>query len=120
MDNQRVFIWVGVALVAYMNYAAYEHDYGTPFATAPVAQTAAPAGPDSVVPAGAGSVVSGLPPRSAACAQGPLAAGCAEGGAVDPAQNSFRRRPSTKSCRSRRRLVSAEAGPALIPKQASA
>ena len=40
MDNQRVFIWVGVALVAYMNYAAYEHDYGTPFATAPVAQTA--------------------------------------------------------------------------------
>ena len=47
MDNQRVFIWVGVALVAYMNYAAYEHDYGTPFATAPVAQTAAPAGPEA-------------------------------------------------------------------------
>ncbi len=40
MDNQRVFIWVGVAVVAYMNYAAYEHDYGPPPLLASTEQTA--------------------------------------------------------------------------------
>ena len=28
MENQRVFIWVAVALAAWMNYEVYQRDYG--------------------------------------------------------------------------------------------
>ena len=53
MDNQRVFIWLGVALAAWLNYTAYQHDYGAPPAIAPTTIEAkpaagAPAAPSSI------------------------------------------------------------------------
>ena len=76
MDNQRVFIWVGVALVAFLNYQMYEHDYGAPPPAATVAQSANPAAPSAQpmpVPA-PGSAAPASAPAQAPASAGDTAA----------------------------------------------
>ena len=48
MDNQRLFLWTGLALVLYLNYLAWQHDYAPPppvasqSVTVPQPQSASP------------------------------------------------------------------------------
>lgn len=83
MDNQRYFIWAGVALALYLNYAAWEQDYGAPPpapAPAPAAATQ-PAGPIPVpLPA------STLPAPAAGAPSASAAAPAAEPVSRAPAQ----------------------------------
>jgi len=84
MDNQRLFLWTGLALVLFLNYQAWQHDYA-PAPAAPASETAAPA---KAPPPAAGSTLSdalptvgpapsGTPPAPAAAGEaavGPVAA----------------------------------------------
>ena len=57
MDNPRLFLWIGVALLAWMNVIQWNRDYGAPAAAAQATATesapaaAAPAAPVSKLPA---------------------------------------------------------------------
>ena len=57
MDNPRLFLWIGVALLAWMNVIQWNRDYGAPAAAAQATATesapaaSAPAAPVSQLPA---------------------------------------------------------------------
>ena len=44
MDNPRLFLWIGLALLAWMNIIQWDRDYGAQSAT----PTASSAGPDGM------------------------------------------------------------------------
>ncbi|MFO1405889.1 MAG: membrane protein insertase YidC [Steroidobacteraceae bacterium] len=76
MDNARIFLWIGLAMLAWMNVVQWNRDYG--MAPAPAAATAAPAATAS--PAGGSSTLPSLPTDAAA--QPPPAAAPAADGTV--------------------------------------
>ena len=45
MDNQRLFLWIGLAAVLFLNYEVWQRDYARPAAAAETAQGALPAQP---------------------------------------------------------------------------
>ncbi len=69
MDNQRLFLWTGLALALFLNYQAWQQDYA-PRATTPATDSAAPA---SAAPQPAGSTLSDALPSVGA----PVLAGTA-------------------------------------------
>jgi YidC/Oxa1 family membrane protein insertase len=91
MDNQRLFLWTGLALVLFLNYQAWQHDYAPTLPT-PSAETVAPA---KGVAAVAGSSLSDALPALGAPAAGTAAApapavDAAVGPAATPAAPSIR------------------------------
>jgi YidC/Oxa1 family membrane protein insertase len=89
MDNQRLFLWTGLALVLFLNYQAWQHDYAAPPET-PSAQGLRP--PQATAPAG--SALSDALPAVGAPQPGapaaPLPAADAAGPAPAPALPSIR------------------------------
>jgi YidC/Oxa1 family membrane protein insertase len=77
MDNQRLFLWIALLFVFWLNYEAWHRDYGMPAtppaATQPAAGTAAPAGPTGVPSIGAASGTAGVPTPGAPPAAGAAA-----------------------------------------------
>ena len=47
MDNPRLYLWIGLALLAWMNVIQWNRDYGAPSATATPATTTAAQAPDT-------------------------------------------------------------------------
>jgi YidC/Oxa1 family membrane protein insertase len=74
MDNQRLFLWTGLALVLFLNYQAWQHDYAPPPAT-PSAESASL--PKGAAPAGGSTLSDALPSLGTPPAGGaaPVAAG---------------------------------------------
>ncbi|MCU0974438.1 MAG: hypothetical protein MUF80_10880, partial [Burkholderiales bacterium] len=69
MDNPRIFLWIGLALLAWMNVVQWNRDYGSaPSATAPAATAPAATGPEAQAEAGRNqlpSLPSGAPAPAA-------------------------------------------------------
>jgi YidC/Oxa1 family membrane protein insertase len=91
MDNQRLFLWTGLALVLFLNYQAWQHDYAPPPAT-PATEAAVP--PKGAAPAAGSSLSDALPtlgaPSSGAPSVPPPAGEAALGAAAAPAVPSIR------------------------------
>ena len=76
MDNQRMFLWAGLAVLLFLNVQTWQHDFGAP--AAPVGVTAAQ---PATAPAATGSSTAaldavpgaGAPPRAAATSPAPAA-----------------------------------------------
>ena len=87
MDNQRLFLWTGLALVLFLNYQAWQHDYApaaeTPAAETPAAVTAPQ--PKGAAPASGGSLSDALPAVGMPPASGAVAPAPAIDAAVGPA-----------------------------------
>ena len=94
MDNQRLFLWIGLAAILFLNYEVWQRDYARPAATTETAQSAA-ASRVSGAPAAPGAVggpakgladslpsVSAPPPAALA---GPASAASTAGGAAPTA-----------------------------------
>ncbi|HEY8537997.1 MAG TPA: hypothetical protein VIL28_03960, partial [Steroidobacteraceae bacterium] len=47
MDNQRLFVWLALLLVLYLNYMAWQADYGTTITAPTPTESAAPQGESS-------------------------------------------------------------------------
>ena len=60
MDNPRLFLWIGLALLAWMNIIQWDRDFG-PQSAASTATTASSATPPVVTPAAPGAASSSLP-----------------------------------------------------------
>jgi len=62
MDNQRLFLWIGLAAILFLNYEVWQRDYARPAATTEMTQSAAPARPGAAPAAGgaAGTPAQGL------------------------------------------------------------
>ncbi|MEY2919715.1 MAG: hypothetical protein RL261_1020, partial [Pseudomonadota bacterium] len=60
MDNPRLFLWIGLALLAWMNIIAWDRDYGAHSTVAPTTAAAPGAAPATPAPA-AGNAQSSLP-----------------------------------------------------------
>ena len=71
MDNQRLFLWTGLALVLFLNYQAWQHDYA-PAPAAPTAESAAPP-PTAAAPAAGSSLSDALPAAGPVPATAPAA-----------------------------------------------
>ena len=67
MDNPRLFLWIGLALLAWMNIIQWDRDYGAQSA-ATTATTASSATPPAVAPAAPGTAASSLPALPSATA----------------------------------------------------
>jgi YidC/Oxa1 family membrane protein insertase len=70
MDNPRLFLWIGLALLAWMNIIQWDRDYGAQsvVSTATTATTASSATSPAVAPAAPGTAVSSLPALPSATA----------------------------------------------------
>ncbi len=67
MDNQRLFPWLALAAMLFLNYEAWQHDYPAPAVAAPVtATTAAAPGATSTTPAAGADDLPALPTPAAA------------------------------------------------------
>jgi YidC/Oxa1 family membrane protein insertase len=64
MDNQRIFVWAGLALVLWLNYITWQRDYSPQAVVPPPAATATTPAPDSE--AKPSDVLPELPTQSAA------------------------------------------------------
>ena len=67
MDNPRLFLWIGLALLAWMNIIQWDRDYGAQSA-ATTATTASSATSSAVAPAAPGTAASSLPALPSATA----------------------------------------------------
>jgi YidC/Oxa1 family membrane protein insertase len=67
MDNPRLFLWIGLALLAWMNIIQWDRDYGAQSA-ATTATTTSSATPATVAPAAPGTAASSLPALPSATA----------------------------------------------------
>ncbi len=67
MDNPRLFLWIGLALLAWMNIIQWDRDYGAQSA-ATTATTASSATSPAVAPAAPGTAASSLPALPSATA----------------------------------------------------
>ena len=67
MDNPRLFLWIGLALLAWMNIIQWDRDYGAQSA-ATTATTASGATSSAVAPAAPGTAASSLPALPSATA----------------------------------------------------
>jgi YidC/Oxa1 family membrane protein insertase len=67
MDNPRLFLWIGLALLAWMNIIQWDRDYGSQPAVAPATTAAPSATPAASAPA-AGAASSSLPSLPSATA----------------------------------------------------
>ena len=83
MDNQRLFLWTGLALVLFLNYQAWQHDYA-PSPVTPSAESEAL--PKSAAPAPGTSLSDALPSIGAPPAANPATAAATSGagGSVEP------------------------------------
>ncbi len=74
MDNPRLFLWIGLALLAWMNIIQWDRDFGAQSA-ATTATTASSATPPVAAPAAPGAATSSLPslPSTTAPAAAPAA-----------------------------------------------
>jgi YidC/Oxa1 family membrane protein insertase len=70
MDNPRLFLWIGLALLAWMNIIQWDRDYGAQSAatTATTATTASSPTSPAVAPAAPGTAASSLPALPSATA----------------------------------------------------
>ncbi|MGB7738522.1 MAG: membrane protein insertase YidC, partial [Steroidobacteraceae bacterium] len=82
MDNPRLFLWIGLALLAWMNIIQWDRDYGSPSA-AVTATTAAPSATTTAGAPAAGTTASSLPSLPSATA--PAASTTAAAAAQTPA-----------------------------------
>ena len=64
MDNPRLFLWIGLALLAWMNIIQWDRDYGAQSATTTASSATSPA----VAPAAPGTAASNLPALPSATA----------------------------------------------------
>ena len=64
MDNPRLFLWIGLALLAWMNIIQWDRDYGAQSATTTASSATSPA----VAPAAPGTAASNLPALPSAAA----------------------------------------------------
>jgi YidC/Oxa1 family membrane protein insertase len=76
MDNPRIFLWIGLALLAWMNVVQWNRDFGGAPATQSAASATAPAGPTAQAEAARGQLPS-LPSGAPASAATEAAAGTA-------------------------------------------
>jgi len=77
MDNPRLYLWIALALLAWMNVVQWDRDYGKPAAPAtPSAATVDGAPPSATAPAGA-SQLPALPTEAKPAAPAATAAGVA-------------------------------------------
>ena len=67
MDNPRLFLWIGLALLAWMNIIQWDRDYGAQSA-ATTATTTSSVTPPAVAPAAPGTAASNLPALPSATA----------------------------------------------------
>ena len=67
MDNPRLFLWIGLALLAWMNIIQWDRDYGAQSA-ATAATTTSSATPTTAAPAAPGTAASSLPSLPSATA----------------------------------------------------
>ncbi len=67
MDNPRLFLWIGLALLAWMNIIQWDRDYGAQSA-ATTATTTSSATPATVAPVAPGTAASSLPALPSATA----------------------------------------------------
>jgi YidC/Oxa1 family membrane protein insertase len=67
MDNPRLFLWIGLALLAWMNIIQWDRDYGAQSA-ATTATTTSSATPATAAPAAPGTAASSLPTLPSATA----------------------------------------------------
>ncbi len=67
MDNPRLFLWIGLALLAWMNIIQWDRDFGAQSA-ATTATTASSATPTTAAPAAPGTAASSLPSLPSATA----------------------------------------------------
>ncbi len=77
MDQQRIFLWVGLLLLLWLNVDAWMKDYGTPGAPVTTAAPAAPAAPGQSTPPASEVLADELPSvtgQAAPAAAGPLPA----------------------------------------------
>ena len=90
MDNQRLFPWLALAAMLFLNYEAWQHDYPPPTAAAPItATTAAAAGTAGAAPAPGADDLPVLPTPAATPAAAPGAAAAPAGVAsATPAETS--------------------------------
>jgi YidC/Oxa1 family membrane protein insertase len=76
MDNQRMFLWGGLAVLLFLNVQTWQHDYGTPVATPAAVSTPAPqaAAANGAASSGLDAVPgAGAPPSTAPAAAAPSA-----------------------------------------------
>ena len=82
MANQRLFLWLALGAILYLNYQTWMHDYAPPLPTVPVSATATPASvggslansvPQLVAP-GASVATPNLPAAAAPATGGPATA----------------------------------------------
>jgi YidC/Oxa1 family membrane protein insertase len=81
MDNQRLFLWTGLALVLFLNYQAWQHDYAPP---QPAPSTEIAALPKAAAPKDGSSLSDALPTLGAP-ASGTPAVPAPAGEATGPA-----------------------------------
>ncbi|MCX7052959.1 MAG: membrane protein insertase YidC [Proteobacteria bacterium] len=83
MDNPRLFLWIGLALLAWMNIIQWDRDYGSQPAVAS-ATTAAPGATSTAAAPAVGTTPSSLPslPSAAAPAAGTTAAAAVQTPAI--------------------------------------
>jgi YidC/Oxa1 family membrane protein insertase len=87
MDNQRMFLWAGLAVLLFLNVQTWQHDYATPaVASTPTATTATAANPATPTAAALDAVPgAGSPPPAAAAAPVPSATPLADAAPAAPA-----------------------------------
>jgi YidC/Oxa1 family membrane protein insertase len=89
MDNQRIFLWAGLAVLLFLNVQTWQHDYTPPTPVAAVAPTAAPG--STAAPATSGGSLydavpgAGAPPAAAAATTPAVATDAAPAAAASTA-----------------------------------